>query len=66
MGSQRRDAGVDRDLGSRSRLEIQLAQEREVEADGGGRLYSCTGGPRPEEGGESDVKSGAARSKFGG
>ena len=44
----------------------QRAQRRAVEASRIGPLSRWTGGPRPEEGGESGAKSGAAQLKGSG
>ena len=60
--SRRGAAVTDRDLGSRSRSARQRSQRRAVEAGGSGPLSRWTGGPRPEEGGESGAISGAAQS----
>ena len=48
------------DLGSRPRAAIQRVQGQAVEAGGSVLLYRWKGSPRPEEGGESDAKIGAA------
>ena len=49
------DEGSEIDLGIRSRVEIQHAQGRAVEAGGSGRLSRWTGATRLEEKGENRV-----------
>ena len=49
-GSRRGDAGANRDLGSRPRAEIQLAQRQAVEAGRSVPFSRWIGGPITEEG----------------
>ena len=48
-GTRRRAAGVEREIGSRSRATRQQTQGRAGEDDGSGRLSLWKGNPRPEK-----------------